>query len=74
MANVGDTLSFQFQSKNHTVTQSTFADPCEQMTTPTVGIDSGFVPVAADATTFPVWSFTMTNASAPLWFYCKQVG
>jgi len=74
MANVGDTLSFQFQSKNHTVTQSTFANPCEQMTTPTLGIDSGFAPVAADATTFPVWSFTMTNASAPLWFYCKQVG
>jgi len=42
------------------------------MTTPTAGIDSGYMPVAAGATSFPQWSFTMTNASAPLWFYCRQ--
>lgn len=73
-AAVGDTIAFQFQSKNHTVTQSTFANPCEQMTTPTMGIDSGYAPVPANTTAFPQWSFTMTNASAPLWFYCKQTG
>ncbi|KDQ60913.1 hypothetical protein JAAARDRAFT_31912 [Jaapia argillacea MUCL 33604] len=73
-AAVGDTIAFQFQSKNHTVTQSTFANPCTQMTTPVEGIDSGFQPVAANATSFPQYSFTMTNASAPLWFYCKQTG
>jgi len=73
-ASVGDTIAFQFASKNHTVTQSTFAAPCENMTTPTAGIDSGFMPVAAGTTSFPQWSFTMTNASAPLWFYCRQTG
>jgi len=73
-AAVGDTIAFQFQSKNHTVTQSTFANPCTQMTTPVEGVDSGFQPVAANATTFPQYSFTLTNASAPLWFYCKQTG
>jgi len=73
-ASVGDTIAFQFQSKNHTVTQSTFAAPCQIMTTPTAGIDSGFMPVASGATSYPEWSFTMTNASAPLWFYCRQTG
>lgn len=27
-ANVGDTIVFQFGAKNHTVTQSSFAQPC----------------------------------------------
>jgi len=73
-ATVGDTIAFQFQSRNHTVTQSTFAAPCINMTTPTMGIDSGFMPVAAGTTSFPQYSFTLTNASAPLWFYCRQTG
>ncbi|KAJ8080295.1 hypothetical protein AAF712_015305 [Marasmius tenuissimus] len=71
-AKVGDTIQFQFVSKNHTVTQSTFAKPCERMSTPTQGIDSGYLPVPANATEFPVWSFSLNNDSAPLWFYCAQ--
>lgn len=67
----GDTVSFQFQTKNHTVTQSTFASPCTPMDK---GVDSGFQAVAAGATSVPQWSFTVNNASAPLWFYCKQTG
>jgi hypothetical protein len=62
------------QTKNHTVTQSTFPAPCQNMTTPTAGIDSGFMAVAANASFFPEWSFTITNASTPLWFYCRQTG
>jgi len=73
-ASVGDTVSFQFQTKNHTVTQSTFAAPCQIMTTPAAGVDSGFMPVPAGTTSFPEWSFTVTNASSPLWFYCRQTG
>ncbi|ESK95240.1 serine-threonine rich [Moniliophthora roreri MCA 2997] len=71
-AKVGDTIQFQFVAKNHTVTQSTFAKPCERMSTPTQGVDSGFLPVPQNATEFPVWSFTLNDASAPLWFYCAQ--
>ena len=67
----GDIVEFEFFPKNHTVTQSTFATPCEAMTSPAAGIDSGFVPVAADATEHPVWSMTVNNASTPLWFYCR---
>ncbi|KAI0072271.1 hypothetical protein K474DRAFT_1629274 [Panus rudis PR-1116 ss-1] len=70
----GDTVSFQFLSKNHTVTQSTFANPCSPITNPdgSPGVDSGFQPVPANATEFQQFSFTINNASAPLWFYCKQ--
>ncbi|KIY71235.1 Cupredoxin [Cylindrobasidium torrendii FP15055 ss-10] len=68
-AAVGDTINFEFYPKNHTLTQSTFANPCTAMDG---GVDSGFVPVTADATEHPVWSLTVQNASAPLWFYCAQ--
>ncbi|KAI0056474.1 hypothetical protein BV25DRAFT_236948 [Artomyces pyxidatus] len=69
-AAVGDTISFLFMAKNHTVTQSTFPSPCESMAG---GIDSGFQPVAAGATSVPSWTITV-NATTPLWFYCKQTG
>jgi len=71
-AAVGDTIAFQFQGKNHSVTQSTFANPCAIQTTPAQGIDSGFQAVPANATQLPEWSFTVNNASAPLWFFCAQ--
>ncbi|KAH7910634.1 hypothetical protein BJ138DRAFT_1064855 [Hygrophoropsis aurantiaca] len=76
-ANVGDTVTFQFMQKNHTATQSTFADPCRALTLTStsgqIGIDSGFMPVAADATTFPTYTFTV-NDTTPIWVYCKQTG
>lgn len=68
----GDTINFEFRAKNHSVTQSTFANPCQLMTTPKQGINSGFMPVAANATTFPAWSFTVDDPSTPLWFFCAQ--
>ena len=44
------------------------------MTTPVQGVDSGFMPVAAGATSLPQWTITVQNASAPLWFFCAQTG
>jgi len=75
-ANAGDIVTFVFTSKNHTVTQSSFPEPCTQLTntsvTPNVvGISSGFVPVAANSSTFPTWSFSLTDTN-PLWFFCLQ--
>jgi hypothetical protein len=70
--NAGDTINFEFRAKNHSVTQSTFANPCTLQTTPAPGIDSGFQPVAPGATTFPTWSITIQNTTAPLWFFCAQ--
>jgi len=69
----GDNVIFEFRAKNHTVTQSSFAQPCTSLQTPAgPGVDSGYQPVAAGATSFPQWSITVDNATAPLWFYCKQ--
>jgi plastocyanin len=70
-----DTIKFTFQVKNHTVTQSSFSAPCMPLTDKTngtrIGFDSGYFPVAANATTFPTWSLTI-NDTAPMWAYCAQ--
>jgi len=63
-----DIVNFQFVTKNHSVTQSTFAAPCTA-----AGVSSGFQDVSNPAgPTFPTWSITVENASAPLWFFCAQ--
>ncbi|KAG6832073.1 hypothetical protein H0H92_005495 [Tricholoma furcatifolium] len=67
----GDNVIFEFHAKNHSVTQSTFADPCTFLTS---GVSSGFQPVNTTTGPFPTWSITISNASAPLWFYCAQTG
>jgi len=72
-AAAGDNVIFEFRAKNHTVTQSSFAQPCTFLQTAAgPGVDSGYQPVPAGATSFPQWSITVDNATAPLWFYCKQ--
>ncbi|KAM6500344.1 Cupredoxin [Amanita muscaria] len=65
-ASVGDTIIFTFEAKNHTVTQSSFTQPCVNAG----GINSGFEPVTAGAT-MPTFQFTV-NSTDPLWFYCAQ--
>jgi len=71
-ANVGDTVTFIFQQKNHTATQSTFASPC---TPATGGFDTGFVPVSDNNTSGPFQQaqFTVTDTN-PVWVYCRQTG
>ncbi|KAJ7679612.1 hypothetical protein B0H17DRAFT_944113, partial [Mycena rosella] len=68
-ANAGDTVAFQFQSKNHSVTQSSFASPCTPLAG---GVDSGFQFVAANASALPEFSFTINDPSKPLFFFSKQ--
>jgi hypothetical protein len=66
----GDDIEFVFQAKNHTVTQSTFADPCKAKEG---GANSGFVSTTAAAEGGqPTWTITVNNVAEPLWFYCKQ--
>jgi plastocyanin len=53
-AAINDTVTFEFRPKNHTVTQSTFSNPCEGKPD---GFRSGFRPIAADsadASTFTI--------------------
>lgn len=70
-----DTIKFTFQVKNHTVTQSSFSAPCLPLTNTTtgarIGFNSGFMPVAANATSFPTYSITI-NDTTPIWAYCAQ--
>jgi plastocyanin len=70
-----DIISFQFRSKNHTITQSSFDNPCRKLeftsTSGQVGFDSGYMPVSADASAFPTFNITV-NDTAPAWAYCRQ--
>jgi len=72
-ANEGDIVMFTFSGSpgNHSVTQSSFTDPCDPIPG---GFDTGTVFIPAGLTTgFPTWNLTITNGSRPLWFFCKQL-
>ncbi|KAF2441476.1 hypothetical protein P171DRAFT_72702 [Karstenula rhodostoma CBS 690.94] len=66
-AAVGDSVEFVFMQKNHTATQSTFAEPCKAMEG---GKDSGFMP-NPEGKAGVTWNITVENTEAQ-WFYCKQ--
>jgi hypothetical protein len=59
-ANVGDVVEFQFMQKNHTATQSTFAEPCKAMEG---GKDSGFMP-NPDGAPGVTWNMTVETTDA----------
>ncbi|KAL8292925.1 hypothetical protein RQP46_000619 [Phenoliferia psychrophenolica] len=67
-AAVGDQVNFVFGAINHTVSQSTFAIPCEQSSP---GFDSGYLPAGMDATMSPEYSITIETMD-PIWYFCKQ--
>lgn len=64
----GDTVTFKYWPKSHSVAQATFAKPCEPMAN---GFWSGYIPSekGAAATTFQI---EIKNASQPLWYYCSR--
>ncbi|KAF7354197.1 hypothetical protein MVEN_01107400 [Mycena venus] len=70
----GTIVQFQFTGApgNHTVTQSSFASPCEPVAG---GFDSGWVAVPATPALNPApeWNITINNDQTPIWFYCKQL-
>jgi len=67
-----DTIMFEFHQKNHSVVQSTFADPCRKMNNNgATGFISDFYAVGANDTVFPTWNMTI-NDTAPVWAYCRQ--
>jgi len=73
-ASVGTLVTFYFPNfgLNHSVTQSTFANPCTYLAantssnTTTAGFDSDL----QSAATFTI---NITDTS-PIWFFCKQIG
>ncbi|KAL2265800.1 hypothetical protein VTJ83DRAFT_6900 [Remersonia thermophila] len=72
----GEFVQFQFHAGNHTVTQSTFDQPCQPISlhNPNVaGFHSGFLPVAASAEQGMIPTYTIQiNSTNPLWLYCAQ--
>jgi len=69
-ADVGDMVQFQFRAGNHTVTQSTFDQPCQPISN-IAGIFSGFQPVSASPGKMPVFTISITDTK-PMWLYCSQ--
>jgi len=72
VAKENDTITFVYPANpiTHSVTQSSFAAPCNLLNENgggTVGFDSG---LQQDAE----FSLVITNASQPIWFFCKQFG
>ncbi|KAJ7056071.1 hypothetical protein C8F01DRAFT_1029582, partial [Mycena amicta] len=65
----GTVITFKFSGTpgNHSVTQSTFANPCQGMDD---GFDSGFI--MGNGLEPPTWNYTVKNDQIPLWFFCRQ--
>jgi plastocyanin len=65
-AQAGDTITFEFRQKNHTVTASSFEDPCRAS-----GFDSGYRAVGDGASNFPTYT-VQVNDTKPIWAFCRQ--
>jgi len=71
----GDIVSFEFRGGNHTVTQSSFANPCAwQFNTATNknGFNSGFMPFDAASRQVGVYSLEVSDPNVPIWFFCGR--
>lgn len=76
LANVGDTIEFQFYPTNHSVIRSEYGYPCvpyEDTGVDKVGFFSGFKPVDAILSEPPSFSL-LVNDSNPIFFYCGAPG
>lgn len=68
-AEEGDTVTFKFWPKNHSVAQSSFDAPCEPIEN---SFWSGFVPTSdTENAAEDQFVITIDNASRPIWFYCS---
>ncbi|KAH8100211.1 hypothetical protein BXZ70DRAFT_175477 [Cristinia sonorae] len=72
IAQPGDTITFQFTQGNHSVVQSSFEHPCDDvsMSTGQTGFNSGFMPMEGknSTSTYTV----MVNDTAPIFAFCSQ--
>lgn len=74
-AAVGDFVNFEFRGGNHTVTQSSFANPCTQQfntATQQNGFDSSFMPYDAASGQIGVYTLEVTQTANPIWFFCAR--
>ncbi|KAF9484795.1 hypothetical protein BDN70DRAFT_56073 [Pholiota conissans] len=71
LTGVNDTVTFIFAGDNHTVTQSSFDNPCSPLAG---GFDSGIV-INSNSNSSnapsPMWTIRITNSSEPIYFHCE---
>jgi len=70
IAKIGDIIRFDFNSTNHTVTQSSFQEPCKPLAN---GFNTGFNQFNNQSKTGIIFRDFEVKVSTPLWFYCAQV-
>jgi len=69
-AEEGDVVWFKFWPKSHSVAQAAFDKPCEPLEN---GFWSGYVNTTdTEKASDTHFMYTVTNASAPIWFYCTR--
>lgn len=69
VAAIGDIIRFDFNSTNHTVTESTFDKPCSPKDG---GFNTGFNQFNNQNHTGIIFREFEVKVSTPLWFYCAQ--
>jgi len=72
----GDRIQFEFRAGAHSVTQSSFDEPCTRQfntVTKALGADSGFQPVEEGADEIPMWEIEIVQDTAPIWMYCNRI-
>ncbi|KAJ3512180.1 hypothetical protein NM208_g15352 [Fusarium decemcellulare] len=75
-AEPGTMVQFQFWAGNHTVTQSSFDDPCipiGNVNSSVQGIYSGYQPVEASMAKGMIPTYTIEiKDNKPLWIFCSK--
>lgn len=69
---VGELVQFHFYPQNHSIAQSTFANPCTPIpagNASTAGFFSGFMPVKLTDNFMPTFTIQV-NQTGPIWYYC----
>jgi plastocyanin len=69
IAAIGDIIRFDFNATNHTVTQSSFLEPCKPLTG---GFNTGFNQFNKEGKTGIIFRDYKVEVSTPLWFFCAQ--
>jgi len=66
-AAINATVAFQFFGNVHTVTQSSFEEPCSPLPG---GFHSGYIRGLNLTAPVQIWNLVVTNVNAPIWFFC----
>ncbi|CAA7263952.1 unnamed protein product [Cyclocybe aegerita] len=67
-AGLNDTVTFIFGGDVHTVTQSTFENPCLPLPG---GFNSGLAGRGISNGSAPTWDLRITDILRPIWFFCE---